>query len=572
MDKKMKETIRAILFFILFIASLSALAFGESTTAKEKPVVDSPDIPITKPKDWNNLLEGTFHFDLGQPGQVSDYTKFFAILDKADAYFKKGDFKNALAKYRFAIEEYYSTFGEFKTIYPGSSESPCKKIFTKHCDTAVSNLRSILKKDVPDKWKVYNSLGFFCARLGKFDLALNYFKEAKKLDPELIDVKTEMAIQYIFQKELNKSITELRKIVKNDPSNATAWQFMGVVALGLNLLEESEQAFIKALELEPQNVQNLRSYTWLTFAMNKAKPSLAIKNLSQVISKDPKDIGSLKTRAYLYLANKDYDEAIGDLTLALKINPNDKFSLMKRALVFCIKENYKGAIADYSKLIYEFGGEDEEALLNRAIAYWHLGKMDSALADIQKLIVLQPNEMNHILMRAQIFSNSERYEESIADFSTLINKINGTENDCAGQTFSDLGLHDISGTDELYYNRVRLYYQLGKIPEAIKDMDLAIGLNKKKEYFLSRGFLFSENDSNKKALEDLEHALKMANEEKEPNDGFICEVHDQLSEVYSKLGDEKKSLFHAKMSELIKNKPDQDKAISPEIELPDFLK
>jgi tetratricopeptide (TPR) repeat protein len=396
----MKETTKIALCQVLFIASLSVPAFGESTAEKEKPVVDSPDSAV-KTEDHGNL-EKLHKSSLTDPkvDQLSEGAKLFAILDKADAYFKKGDFKNTLIEYDRFLENHPTNLDSYSSPYKGTNK--------KYCETAVLNLQAMLKNDSLDKWKICDLLGFFCARQGEFDLAFEYYKESEEIKPGSCDPKFEIAKHYFFQRKIDKAIVLLREVTNDNPSNIKSWQLLSFAAFFLNLPEESEKAFAKAVELDPKNIQNIRSYVFVTFMTNRVNPDRTIKNLNLVISNDPKDIEALKIRAYCYFVKKDYDAAIEDLTSALKVDPNNLFCLKKRG-----------------KLLCEF----------------------------------------------------------------------------------------------------------------------------KKEY--------------KKALEDLSQALKMANEENEPDDEFISDAHVQLSEVYSKLGNEKKSLIHAKMSYFIKNRSSQDKADFP---------
>ena len=60
------------------------------------------------------------------------------------------------------------------------------------------------------------------------------------------------------------------------------------------------------------------------------------------------------------------------------------------AYQFMKSENFSDAIDTYSKIL-ELQPNDEQALLNRAIAYTQVDRFDNALRDIDSFLILNPN-------------------------------------------------------------------------------------------------------------------------------------------------------------------------------------
>jgi cytochrome c-type biogenesis protein CcmH/NrfG len=408
---KMNEATKVVPCFTILIVSLSITVFGESTTTKENKVVGSLDNSHINIKATSNIdySVAPFRSYFKKSGQKFDYAKLYEILNKADKYFIDNDFKNSLIEYNRALKTPPMDIDLSASLYNGS--------YKKYCDTAVLHLQDMLNSNFLDKGMVYDCLGDFCAKQGNLDLAFKHYKAAKKLKPELVDPHLRIAMHYVYQEEFEKAIMLLRDIVKNNPSDITAWSFLSFAAFSLDLKEESVKASSKVLELDPNNIEAIRSHVFISFFDKSLDVNFAIKNLNLVISNDPKDIEALKIRAFCYFVKKDYDAAIADINSALKVDPDNSFCLKKRA-----------------ELLFKFKGESEKPLV------------------------------------------------------------------------------------------------------------------------------------------DLSLALEIENKDKETDEVLVCEIHDLLSIIYSKLGNEKKSLFHTKMSELIKNRSSQDKTDSPEIELPDFLK
>lgn len=91
----------------------------------------------------------------------------------------------------------------------------------------------------------------------------------------------------------------------------------------------------------------------------------------------------------VYLARKQYDEAIADFSAALKIGPPVPEAYLGRADAMLANTDFDGAIADYSAVIAK-NDKAAVALRGRAKALWKLGRAADALIDIEKATSLEP--------------------------------------------------------------------------------------------------------------------------------------------------------------------------------------
>src|SRR5881394_3520661 len=87
-------------------------------------------------------------------------------------------------------------------------------------------------------------------------------------------------------------------------------------------------------------------------------------------------------------------------------------------------KDYNGAIADFTKAI-ELGGNLPDMLragpyLNRGLAYKEKGELDAALADLNKAIKLQSNNVYAYQDRGEIYRKREEAEKAIADFDKAL--------------------------------------------------------------------------------------------------------------------------------------------------------
>ncbi len=81
---------------------------------------------------------------------------------------------------------------------------------------------------------------------------------------------------------------EFRKVLKADPDNAGAMNYIGYMLADANLrLEESLDLITKALDIEPGNGAYLDSLGWVQFRLGRLED--AEKNLRRALEKTPRD-------------------------------------------------------------------------------------------------------------------------------------------------------------------------------------------------------------------------------------------------------------------------------------------
>jgi len=89
------------------------------------------------------------------------------------------------------------------------------------------------------------------------------------------------------------------------------------------------------------------------------------------------------------------------LTAALKLTPGDSALLVDRAQARAERKNYRGAIQDLDQAI-EREARRPDAYLFRAEAHRYLGKLELALADVEKVLALQPSHAEALLERGNL--------------------------------------------------------------------------------------------------------------------------------------------------------------------------
>jgi tetratricopeptide (TPR) repeat protein len=106
---------------------------------------------------------------------------------------------------------------------------------------------------------------------GQFDQAIEYFKEAKLLDPLLLNARLYLATAYASQyipgapseenvRKGEQAIAEFQEVLKMDSQNLSAIDGIGSILYNMKKLEESKQYHKQHIELKPDDPE---PYYWM---------------------------------------------------------------------------------------------------------------------------------------------------------------------------------------------------------------------------------------------------------------------------------------------------------------------
>jgi tetratricopeptide (TPR) repeat protein len=104
----------------------------------------------------------------------------------------------------------------------------------------------------------------------------------------------------------------------------------------------------------------------------------------------PNLAAALQQRAFAYVGQQKFQEALADFNEALKITPNDVNLRERRAYVEMQLKDYDKALTDYSDIIKQRPDEVRYYLM-RSYIYELKGDVPRGLADCDKILELEPD-------------------------------------------------------------------------------------------------------------------------------------------------------------------------------------
>jgi tetratricopeptide (TPR) repeat protein len=197
--------------------------------------------------------------------------------------------------------------------------------------------------------------GIMFASRGDYDMAIEDYTEAIRLDPNLATAYFNRGYAYGEKRDYDRAIADYTQAIKLNPNDAMAY--------------------------------NNRGYAYY----NKGDYDRAIADCNQAIKLDPNDAMPYYNRGNTYYNKGDYDRAIADYTQAIKLDPNYTWAYANRGEAYRMKRQYDAAIKDLSDAIrldpnYSF------AYASRGVAYSKKGQKTQAITDLEKAISLDPND------------------------------------------------------------------------------------------------------------------------------------------------------------------------------------
>jgi tetratricopeptide (TPR) repeat protein len=188
----------------------------------------------------------------------------------------------------------------------------------------------------------------------------------------------------INEEYLKKAIDQLQKVTRQAPKDADSWVLLGRLYGASNNSVESEKAYNKALEADPDNEDALTGL------------------------------------ATLYAALGDNAKAAEKLKAAAEKNPNER-TLIQLAEAYEELHDYKGAAEAMAKAL-EMQPENSKIASRVAVDLMRSGQFDQALGIFEKLVAEDPKNQPAQLSIAQIYRakrDFSRAREALAKCKTL---------------------------------------------------------------------------------------------------------------------------------------------------------
>jgi len=171
-------------------------------------------------------------------------------------------------------------------------------------------------KQVPTFAEGFMNLGLVREEQGRHPDAIAAFQKALQLKPKLRGANLFLGIAQYRSNQLDAALASVHKEAAAYPKDATAWMWVGVIALEKGSAEEASDALDKAAKLAPDNPD-------IFYHRGRAHLAVSKDSYSRMFQLDPK---SWRVRELMAEANADAErhaDAIAEYQEAIKLAPNE---------------------------------------------------------------------------------------------------------------------------------------------------------------------------------------------------------------------------------------------------------
>ena len=215
----------------------------------------------------------------------------------------------------------------------------------------------------------------------KFDEALRTLRMARKRAPDFAMAHQEIGLTLMAMDRADDAVKALRKAVELQPKMPIAWKAMGDILLAQGDKKESRKAYRQHLVSTVKNPELVQAGDHL-FAGRIAKAEALCR---EVLKKDPVDVSAIRMLAAIAIKLGRYGDADKLLTRCLELAPD--FHLARN--------DYANALSKQQQ--YE-----------------------PALAELETLLSVEPDNPNHLMLKASILVNIGDFQSAIDIYDRVL--------------------------------------------------------------------------------------------------------------------------------------------------------
>lgn len=454
------------------------------------------EILALDPKDKAAGLDrGEALFDLGRFQDALEAYNALLMLDPAHTFAasRRGQSLQRLNRHREAVDAFDKVIARDKGNVAAHRFKAESMLALGKRNEAISEMDIAIGFD-PKNVKLWLYKASLHQQGGESDAAKRCFAKAIEVDPSNAEALTARASLNLSRGHAHDALIDLDALTRAHASDGEGWLLFAEALEAVGRTDDARNAIQHALALNAKHVGALRQAGALE--MRVGKPKEAAGFFTQAVAIDPTEPRTMVQLGEAYEASGDFARAHDAYAAARGLLPDDRevAGLLKNAL------RALGRDSDLEALCLELIGKnlkDTDALFDLAVARRNLGKMEAALEALDKLLLLEPTDVNALNDRGYVLSLMGKHREALPYYSKAI-ELNPK-------------------SEHALVNKGLALHKLGDHREALAAFRAACDLNPAEaSNWNLLGLSYSALDMQSKALEAYEEGLKIA-----PADGML---------------------------------------------------
>ncbi|MCH6255640.1 tetratricopeptide repeat protein [Puniceicoccaceae bacterium K14] len=257
--------------------------------------------------------------------------------------------------------------------------------------------------------------------------AINHYKRSIELDPHFAEAHAALALSYLSQIHFSgKSVeaqiaiaqSHIAKALELNNNLSDAYVSLGKLQYRKTNYIDSEQAFLTAIKLDPNNALAYSTYSGLMhYKFGDYDKALELSQKARDLA--PKDIAPRLEQSSILVSLARAEEAKQILLGLIKEDPQNATVIGRLAWLYDESLNqYDQAIKLYRQAI-ALDPSNQNLPFRLAWAYFHLGDRENFIYWSERNIQVAPNSYKASLLRGFVHEFRGNTEKALASFSDL---------------------------------------------------------------------------------------------------------------------------------------------------------
>lgn len=238
---------------------------------------------------------------------------------------------------------------------------------------------------------------FALATFDALEQATEEFKSALELDPDFVEARVALAYAWVkrasvgsntTQEMLANGLAHIERAVAEDPGYAFGQAVLGNY-MHVQNLPQAEETILRAIEMNPNNVDTLELYAGVLRSQSRFEDSLPVIN--RALELDPLSVNLFHELGRALTFRGRFEEAEVAFNRISEINPGNPYAAHGAGMA-SIMSGQLARAAYWSDEAAGIDGDDFENPATSAFIYLSLGKTEVARQRVQEAIAMGPGE------------------------------------------------------------------------------------------------------------------------------------------------------------------------------------
>jgi tetratricopeptide (TPR) repeat protein len=372
-------------------------------------------------------------------------------------------------------------------------------------DTALKEYQAALSAD-PHSLEVKSRLAALYFTLGDLTQAVHYADDVGQGTGQEPQMLTHMAGILASAGKPDRALELLDKAIASAPERGESYFPKGLVLLNQKRFTEAEQAVKNGLQYASDSP--IGYYYLGRISIESGNTEQAVVNFERAITINPSFEPAYVAQASVYESRQEKDKAIAVLKKYLhQINPRNREIRQHLIQLYIATKDYDGGLAELSKMLEDNPG-DLDAQLRMALIHGEKKEFPKAISQLTQILKAKPAELKVRDYLGYLYEETKDFPKAMETYRYNIH---------LDPKFADSHIH--LGV---------LLYRLKQFPDAVHHLDEAVHLMPKQpEPHIVLGLAHLQSEQFEKASQVFEEGIR--------HNPKSADLHFNLGTAYDKL-------------------------------------